>query len=65
MASNSYLGTKDIDEIFPELFNKKLPCIKNGYSNKKDKYKIENNGCAVTVKVKNGSVNINIINIYQ
>jgi hypothetical protein len=62
MASNNYLGTKDIQEMFPEVFNKRLP-----YNNK-DKvknYEITNPGCSVTVNVKNGSAIVNVTNIYR
>lgn len=63
MAKKNYLETKDIQEMFPEIFNKRLPCI-----NKTDKVKTYNTvspGCSVTVKVKNGSAIVNVTNIYR
>ncbi len=64
MASNNYLGTKDIQEMFPEIFNKKLPCIEKNHKKKVDRYKIKNNGCDLIIKIKHGRANINITNIY-
>lgn len=57
MAKNNYLGTRDIQEMFPEIFNKRLPCI-----DRRDKVKTYNTGdprCHVSVKVKYGDVIIN------